>query len=111
MKIIEKDKGPLARYVDQVAIALNQLCNASVLPLFTWTIGWADETMSARAWRGTKNKKLAASRLIRLVDALFYFQKPDVFRDDGTPVKSHCERTYYKERDRRGTHPEYRDEA
>ena len=108
IEIIERKKHWLRRYLDQVVIALNQMCNAAVLPIFTWTIGWADETMSARAWRGRKNGKPAARILIRFVDALFGWQKPDVLLN-GQPVKSHCERTYYKERAKRGTHPEYRE--
>lgn len=51
----------------QIAIAFDQLCNALLG-------GWADETLSSRAWRlRHAGKGWALTR--RLIDALFFWQE------------------------------------
>ena len=50
----------------QILIAFDQLCN-------TLCGGWADETLSSRAWRlRAKSRSWAAAR--RVIDALFFLQ-------------------------------------
>ena len=46
--------------------------------------GWADETLSSRAWRWEKNKVRAWPR--KLIDALFWFDR------------NHCHGSYMSER-------------
>ena len=61
----------------QIAIALDQLLN-------TLCGGWADETLSSRAWRLSGSSK-GWYRTRRIIDALFFWQ-------DG-----HCEASYRSE--------------
>jgi len=77
----------------QMAIAFDQLFNAL-------TGGWADETLSARAWRKSQKPDKAHWVWIRrAIDALFFWQK------------GHCEDAYMAEKAREGMPPEYRDIA
>ena len=73
----------------QTAIAIDQLVNAAL------AAGWADETLSARAWRldGTKRRWTVARRVI---DAIFFWQ-PD-----------HCRQAWESEVARRQLPIEYR---
>ncbi len=75
------------RYRIQVLLAKDQIGNA-------YAAGWADESISARAWRLRHIRRWALMR--RLVDALFFWQ-PD-----------HCLNAYRDERDRLQIAPEYR---
>ena len=64
----------------QIAIAFDQLCN-------TFIGGWADETLSSRAWRLREaGPGWAAAR--RVIDALFFWQR------------GHCEAAYRSELER-----------
>lgn len=71
----------------QFLIALDQLANA-VLG------GWADETLSARAWR--LRDRMVWGVLRRVIDALMFWQ-------DG-----HCEQAFLSEQMRRQLPVEYR---
>lgn len=99
-----------AAYPRQVAIAVDQFANALIPPFFT--VSWADETMSARLYRGWRDRKIVGRLVKPAVDAFFaLFQKPDpeVTKLAGREVRSHCEGAYWKEMIRRDNHPEYRD--
>ncbi|MFZ5821795.1 MAG: pseudouridine synthase [Chloroflexota bacterium] len=75
-------------HILQLAIALDQLAN-------TLACGWADETLSARAWRCRDTRQSwAVTR--RIIDALFFWQ-------DG-----HCRRAYEAEITRQQLPPQYR---
>lgn len=71
----------------QVAVALDQLAN-------TLLGGWADETVSARAWRNRAQRKWAAA--LRVIDAIFFWDH------------DHCRHAYEWERARMGMPVEYR---
>lgn len=76
----------------QVLIAVDQLGNALLR-------GWADETISARAWR-KRNKHAGWRRVQVAVDWVFerVFSDPD-----------HCEKSYASERLRLQSPPEVRE--
>lgn len=67
----------------QILIAVDQLLN-------TLLGGWADETLSARAWRGGWH---------RPIDTIFFWQR------------QHCYNSYLSERNRAQMPPEYRSQA
>ena len=72
----------------QIAIALDQLGNALLG-------GWADETISARAYRQSGHKRRwHVARVI--IDVLFFWEH------------EHCANAYWSERERTQTAPEYR---
>lgn len=75
--------------IKQTMIALDQLANAMLAG------GWADETLSARAWRldGSKRRWSIARRVI---DALFFWQK------------NHCMQAWKSEQERLQMPPAYR---
>lgn len=52
-------------YLHQVAIALDQLVNALIG-------GWADETLSSRAWRQRDQRLWGIVRVV--IDAMFFWQ-------------------------------------
>jgi len=92
----------------ELFIALDQLANVIV---FAGNLGtYADETLSARAWRQSRNgypMRWVAFRVA--VDVLFAWQ--DVYlriRTGEWPMMRHCERAYESELARIGLHPEYR---
>lgn len=95
----------------QAFIACDQATNAILMPLLTWSVGYADETLSARCWRAFDARKPWGRTLMPMIDWLFSWQKPvpDITNADGEMVRRHCERAFYKERLRRGLPPEYRD--
>ena len=72
----------------QILIAIDQLFNA----LFG---GWADETLSSRAWR-QQHKKKHWSVLRMVIDALFFWEK------------DHCRKAYESELDRTQLPPAFR---
>lgn len=74
----------------QVAIAVDQVLN-TVVWLPGDGFGFADETLSARAWR-----LRTQSNAWRVIDALFFWQK------------LHCQHAYESERLRRHLPQEYR---
>jgi hypothetical protein len=69
-------------YILQVLIALDQLVNALLG-------GWADETLSSRAWRTSKT-------LARVIDTILWFDK------------DHCFESYVSEQLRTQLPPELR---
>lgn len=77
-------------YLHQVAIAVDQLVNALVG-------GWADETLSARAWR--LRHRPAWARIRRVIDALFFWES------------AHCASAWAYEAHRGHLPPAYRDGA
>lgn len=72
----------------QVLIAIDQFAN-------TLLGGWADETLSARAWR-CRNKDWAWRIMHRVIDTLFFFQP------------QHCYSAYVSEQQRTQAPPEER---
>ena len=92
----------------ELFIAIDQLANVVV---FAFNLGtYADETLSARAWRQSRTgRPLRWAIFRRVIDALFIWQ--DVYlriRTGEWPTMRHCERAYESERARMGLHPEYR---
>lgn len=71
----------------QVLIAFDQLLNALLR-------GWADETLSARAWRCRDRAFWGVARAV--IDGLFFFEP------------NHCYQAYVGERARMQLPPEYR---
>jgi hypothetical protein len=72
----------------QTLIAIDQLINALAG-------GWADETLSARAWRmRTKSRRWAGA--VRIIDAIFFLEH------------NHCRASYESEQQRCHLPPEYR---
>jgi len=67
----------------QILIAIDQLANA-VLG------GWADETLSSRAWREERR------RLVVVIDCIFFWED------------NHCKASYISERRRLQLPPEFR---
>ena len=67
----------------QILIAIDQLANAIIG-------GWADETLSSRAWRENR------TRLVAFIDCLFFWEK------------NHCKASYISERERLQLPPEFR---
>lgn len=67
----------------QILIAIDQLANAVIG-------GWADETLSSRAWREERR------RLVVFIDCLFFWEE------------NHCEASYISERERMQLPPEFR---
>ena len=67
----------------QILIAIDQLANTVIG-------GWADETLSSRAWREERRV------LIAVIDGLFFWEE------------NHCEASYISERERMQLPPEFR---
>lgn len=78
----------------QLFIAYDQLANATI-GLFLKTGGWADETISARAWR-ERNTSRGWGFARKAIDLLFFWQL------------NHCEQAYESEKSRMQIAPEYR---
>ena len=72
----------------QVLIAIDQLAN-------TLLGGWADETLSSRAWRQHKRKKRWYI-MKNIIEVIFFWQK------------EHCKSAYESERNRLQLPPEFR---
>ena len=81
----------------QVFIALDQLVNVLVPPI-DGTVGYAGETLSARAYRAHRDGKILGKLFMRPIDLLFFWQGP-----------GHCKNAYIKEFDRQNYPSEYRD--
>lgn len=90
-------------FLRQIAIVCDQVFNVLLL-------GWADETMSARAHRAWVKGRRFGLVFRPLIDLMFSWQAPDdeVNSLAGKLVTSHCERAFYKEVLRRDNSPEYR---
>lgn len=78
----------MGRRIEQVAVAFDQFVNACFG-------GWADETLSCRAWR-QREKKRRWKIMRRVIDALFFWQK------------DHCRQAFESELNRRHFPPEMR---
>lgn len=78
------------RRFQQILIAIDQLFNAILS-------GWADETLSSRAWR-QHEKKRRWYYLRRLIDGLFFWEK------------DHCRLSYESEQERSHLPPVMRGE-
>ena len=97
-------------WAHQVFVAADQLVNAILA-------GWADETLSARAFRLGRRDKLADRwgrwRIAEmLIDWLFLPEDVVLaIRDSAWPLIRHCERAYVNEHDRTQLPPEYRHHA
>lgn len=79
----------MKRNLWQVVIALDQLANCLTAD------GWADETLSAHAWR-SRNKSRAWGFARQVIDWLFFFDP------------YHCQMSYASELYRRHSPPEQR---
>lgn len=79
----------MKQYLKQLAIAFDQLLNV-VLG------GYADETLSSRAYRADRNGKIFGKVFRPLIDTVLWFD-PD-----------HCRTSYVSERERRQLPPEFR---
>ena len=86
----------LKAYGEQVFIAADQLLNALIPPI-DGTVSWADETLSARAYRAHRDGKILGKLFMRPIDLLFFLQGPD-----------HCKNAYIKEFARKNYPEEYR---
>lgn len=73
--------------LQQLFVGVDQLINVLLG-------GWADETVSARAWR--LRHKPRWRRVQRLIDRIFFWER------------GHCERAHRSEQTRRHLPPEYR---
>lgn len=76
------------KHGEQMLIAFDQFVNACIG-------GWADETLSCRAWR-QREKKRRWKIMRRVIDALFFMQK------------EHCRQAFESEKNRRHFPPEMR---
>lgn len=90
------------RFANQLFIALDQVCNVLLA-------GYADETLSARAFRAARRDGGGRWAVVQLViDWLFVPQDWLVrARGEWTGAR-HCERAWQQELDRRQYPPEYR---
>lgn len=98
-------------YPRQVSIAFDQFINALIPPFIT--LSYADETMSARIYRGDRRGRIIGRVLMPPTDrffAIWQTSDPEIDQKygDGRSITGHCERAYYKEIERRGLPPEYR---
>ena len=78
----------MSRRLDQIPIAIDQLIN-------TIFGGWADETISSRAWR-MRGKNRGWESLRKVIDSLFFWQE------------RHCQSAYESEKNRLQCPPELR---
>lgn len=81
----------------QVFLALDQLANVLPPPI-DGTVGYADETLSARCYRAHRDGKMLGKIFMRPIDLLFFWQGP-----------GHCKNAYIKEFSRQNYPSEYRD--
>jgi hypothetical protein len=72
---------------------------------------YADETLSAHAWRADVARKPWGRMMRPVIDLAWSWQRPDqrVNAAAGFEVTGHCERAFWKKRLRLGLPPEYRD--
>jgi hypothetical protein len=73
-------------------------------------VAYADETMSAHAWRAYDRGRLWGRFWLPVIDFLFIWQAQDeeVNKVAGRAISGHCERAFWKERLMRSLPPEYR---
>ncbi len=92
-------------YIFRCLIAVDQMANVVLLA------GEPDETISARAWRRSKDFDSGSDawRIIRcILDCIFFFDSERLINGDQIRTIGHCEGSYIYERDRRDMPPEYR---
>ena len=80
----------------QIFLALDQLANVLPPPI-DGTVGYADETLSARCYRAHRDGKILGKLFMRPIDLLFFWQGP-----------GHCRNAYIKEFERKNYPDEYR---
>lgn len=80
----------------QILLWLDQGANVLIPPL-DGTIGYADETLSARCYRAHRDGKIFGRMFMPLIDLLFFWQGP-----------GHCKNAYIKEFARQNYPSEYR---
>ena len=80
----------------QIFLALDQLANVLPPPI-DGTVGYADETLSARCYRAHRDGKIMGKLFMPQIDLLFFWQGPD-----------HCKNAYIKEFERKNYPDEYR---
>ena len=80
----------------QIFLALDQLANVLPPPI-DGTVGYADETLSARCYRAHRDGKILGKLFMPLIDLLFFWQGP-----------GHCKNAYIKEFERKNYPDEYR---
>ena len=79
----------LGAWAWQVVVSIDQLANALLG-------GWADETLSSRAWRAAEKGRRPGVWLRPVLDLLFFWDR------------DHCRESYLSERDGRQYPPELR---
>ena len=84
-------------YPKQVLIALDQLVNAAIPP-FTGSVGYADETLSARSYRSHRDGRWAGKLTMPIINLLFFWQGKD-----------HCKQAWISEMKRKNMPAEYSD--
>lgn len=84
-------------WLHQLFIACDQVCNVMKAPFHRGA--WADETLSARAYRAHKDGRRWGKFWMPVIDVLFFWQ------GNGS---GHCERAYIAERERLQAPPETR---
>lgn len=82
------------RWFEQLGIAVDQLANVLITPL--QGSAWADETLSARAWRAERDAKVFGRIFRPTIDRLFFWER------------AHCRTAYEREQQRMHIAPEYR---
>ena len=80
----------------QIFLALDQLANVLPPPI-DGTVGYADETLSARCYRAHRDGKIMGKLFMPPIDLLFFWQGP-----------GHCKNAYIKEFERKNYPDEYR---
>ena len=79
----------------QVFLSLDQFANVLPPPI-DGTVGYADETLSARCYRAHRDGKMLGKIFMRPIDLLFFWQGP-----------GHCKNAYIKEFERKNYPSEY----
>lgn len=110
----------LRAWIEENGKAIDQLGNTFVIGtvLLLWTVitgtpsrpSMADETISARTFRGAKNGRVIAKFFLPIFDFMFLWQSPEFVGANGEVqiIRSHCQRAYLKELHKRGLPDEYR---
>ena len=87
----------LLAWCRQLFIAVDQVVNVLATPFHSGA--WADETLSARAYRAHKDGRRWGRFWMPVIDVLFWWQAGG---------SGHCERAYIAERERLQAPPETR---
>ena len=84
-------------WLHQLFLVVDQALNVLITPCHGGA--WADETMSARAWRANRDGRLWGRVMRPVIDWLFAWQHAE---------GGHCRRSYERERARMHSPPETR---